>query len=186
MDIMGFDIGPGQGAIEPVRRVNVAARAKGCKVIYIVTAHHPGDAGTGPDSVYWHKEKSLALYRQRPELKDKLLLPGTWGTEIVPELEPQEGDIVVEKPRYSAFFDTNMDTVLKRYNIRYLLTMGVATNNCVEATIRDAYYRGYFPILVKDGAAASGPLFMQEATIFTVKHAYGWVTTSDNVLRTLA
>ncbi len=72
IDIMGLDTGPGRAAIEPIRRINNAARAKGCKVIYIVTAHHPGDAGTGPDSVYWHKEKSLVFYRARPEVKDKL------------------------------------------------------------------------------------------------------------------
>ncbi len=186
IDIMGLDVGPGRAAIGPIQRINSAARAKGCKVIYIVTAHHPGDAGTGPDSVYWHKERSLVIYRQQPELKDKLLLPNTWGTEIVPELQPQEGDIVVEKPRYSAFFDTNLDTVLKRYNIKYLLTTGVATNNCVEATIRDSYYRGYFAILVSDAAGTAGPAFMQEATIFNTKNSYGWVTTSDNVLRALA
>lgn len=184
-DLRGFDIRPGRAAIEPIRKVSDAARAKGCKVIYLVTAHHPGDAGSGPDSVYWHKEGSLALYREHPELEDKLLLPGTWGTEIVKELKPEKGDIVVEKPRYSGFFDTNLDTVLKRYNLKYLLTVGIATNCCIEATVRDAFYRGYFSIVVSDATAAIGPEFMQEAAVFNIKTLFGWVTTTEKVMKAL-
>lgn len=185
MDLLGFDVKPSRTTFEPIKQIISAARAKGCRVIYIVTVHHPGDAGTGPDSVYWHKEQSLALFRKNPEWKDKLLLPGTWGTEIVAELEPQAGDVIVEKPRYSGFFDTNLVTILKRYNIKYLLTVGVATNNCVEATIRDAYYRGYFSVLVTDGAASTGPKFMQEAAIFNIKTFYGWATTTENVMKVM-
>ena len=135
--------------------------------------------------MYWHKENSLVLYREHPEYKDKLLLPNTWGAEIVAELAPEKDSIMVEKPRYSGFFDTNLDTILKRYNVKYLLTTGVATNNCVEATIRDAYYRGYFPILVADAAATNAAAFVHEATLFNVKHAYGWVTNSANVLKAM-
>jgi len=185
MDLMGFDLTPVRSLIEPIKKLNKAARTKGCKVIFVATEHHPGDAGTGPDSVYWYKEGSLALYREKPELKDKLLLPGTWGAEISPELELQESDIIVLKPRYSSFFDTNLDTVLKRYNLKYLLTVGAATNCCIESTIRDAYYRGYFGILISDVTAAVGPPFMQEASLFNIKTFFGWVTNSDSVLKAM-
>lgn len=184
-DVKGFDIQPSRATIEPIKRISQAARAKGCPVIYLVVVHHPTDAGTGPESVYWHKEGSLALYREHPELQDKLLLPGTWGAEIVKELRPEKGDAVVEKPRYSGFFDTNLDTILKRYDVKYLLTVGVATNCCVEATVRDAYYRGYFSTVVSDATAALGPEFMQEAAIFNIKTLFGWTTTTENVIRAL-
>lgn len=184
-DLRGFDIQPGRAAIEPIRKVSQAARTKGCTVIYLVTVHHLGDAGTGPESVYWHKEGSLALYREHPELQDKLLLPGTWGTQIVKELEPEKGDVVVEKPRYSGFFDTNLETILRKYNLKYLLTVGIATNCCVEATVRDAYYRGYFSIVVSDATAALGPEFMQEAAIFNIKTLFGWTTTTGNAIKAL-
>lgn len=184
-DLRGFDIQPSRAAIEPIKRISDAARAKGCKVIYLLTAHHPGDAGTGPDSVYWHKENSLTLYREYPELQDKLLLPGTWGAEIVKELEPERDDIVVEKPRYSGFFDTNLETILKRYNLKYLLTVGIATNCCVEATVRDAYYRGYFSIVISDATAALGPEFMQEAAVFNIKTLFGWTTTIESAIKAL-
>ncbi|MFC1869724.1 isochorismatase family protein [Chloroflexota bacterium] len=187
-EIAGGNLERHRAAIAPIKRISGAARSKGLKVIYIKTVHHPGDAGTGPDSVFWHKEHTLVGFREHPEFKDKFLLPGTWGNEVVAELEPQAGDVIVEKPRYSGFFDTNLDTVLKRHNIKYLLTMGVATNCCVEATIRDAYYRGYFAILVSDAAASSfrGPAFMQEAAIYNIKNNLGWVTTTEDVLKAMA
>ncbi len=186
LDTMGFDIEPFWAPVEPIKKISKAARARRCRVIHIVTVHHPGDAGTGPDSVYWHKEGSLVLYRNQPELKDRLLLPGTWGTEIIPELALEEGDVAVEKPRYSGFFNTNLDTILKRFNIKYLITTGEATNNCVEAMVRDAYYHGYFAIVVSDATAAAGPSFMQEAALFNMTRFYGWVTTTENVLKALA
>lgn len=186
IDLRGFDVGPAQAIIKPIQRICHALRQKGCKVIYLFTTHHPEDAGRGPNSVYWHKEASLLLYREHPEWRDKLLLPDTWGAKIVKELEPQEGDILVEKPRYSGFFETSLVTVLQRYNVSYLLTVGTATNCCVEATIRDAYFRGYFGILVKDAAAAAGPSFMQEAALFNIKTFFGWTTTTENILKAIA
>lgn len=185
IDLMGFDIAPAQAIVEPINRISQAARAKGCQLIYFFTTHHPLDAGTGPNSVHWHKEASMVLYRKHPKWHDKLLLSGTWGAEIIKELAPQEGDVVVEKPRYSGFFDTNLGTVLKRYDTKYLIMTGVATNCCVESTIRDAYYRGYFAIMTSDATAATGPEFMQEATIFNVKAFFGWVTTTENVVKAL-
>ncbi len=184
-DLLGYDMSPLLACVEPIKRISKTARAKGLKVINIFAANEPEDAGPGPESVYWHKEASLKLYRQKPELRDKLRFVDSWGAEIIKDLQPQESDAIVEKPRYSGFHDTNLDTVLKRYDLKYLITTGVATNACVEATIRDSYYHGYFPIMVNDATAATGPEFMQEATAFNVKTFYGWVTKTENVLAAL-
>jgi ureidoacrylate peracid hydrolase len=185
IDLKGFDFTHRRSVIEPIWRLCDAARAKGCKIIYLVIVHHPKDSGTGPESVYWHKEGSLTFYRENPQYKDKLLLPDSWGVEIIDELKPEKDDVVIKKPRYSGFFETNIDTILKKYNIKFIITTGVSTNTCVEATIRDAYYHGYFAILVSDATAHSGPAFMQEASIFNVKHSYGWVTGSFNILKAM-
>jgi ureidoacrylate peracid hydrolase len=184
-DLRGFDISGIQKIIEPIRKVNSVARGKGIKVLYIVTRYSSDlrESG-GPNSPRWHKG-SLAAYREHPEWRDKLLTRGTWGADIVEGLKPQKGDIVVEKARYSAFFGTNLDIILKTHNIKCLVFMGVATNICVEATIRSAYYLDYFPILVSDAAANVGPQFTQDATIFNVKLCYGWVTTTENILKAL-
>ena len=66
LETLGFNIEPFWAPVEPIKKIVKAARSKGCQIIHIVTAHHPGDAGTGPDSVYWHKVGSLTLYRLRP------------------------------------------------------------------------------------------------------------------------
>ena len=78
-------------------------------------------------------------------MEETYLIRGTWGAAIVDQLKPQEGDIYVEKPRFSAFFGTSLDSILKAYNIKYLLFTGCATNICVEASMRDAGELGIFP-----------------------------------------
>ena len=70
--------------------------------------------------------------------------------------------------------------------LKYLFFAGVATNICVEATIRDAYYREYFSILVSDASVNSGPAYTQDATIFNVRARYGWVTTTEKIVKALA
>jgi ureidoacrylate peracid hydrolase len=184
-DLRGIDISRIQRIIDPIKRVNRAARQNGAKVLFIVT-EYPSDLRRcgGPNSPNWYKG-GMTTYREHPEWRDKLPLRGTWGAEIVEELSPQKEDTIIEKFRYTAFLETNLDAILRTHNIKYLLVAGVATNICVEATIRDAYYRDYFPILVLDAAANTGPEFMQEATIFNVKNYYGWVTTSENVVKAM-
>ncbi len=184
-DLLGNDISLLRKCIGHIGQLANAMRVKRLKVIYLVTSHHPGDAGTGPDSVFWHKEASLALYREHPEYSEKLLLPGTWGTGIVNELAPQQDDIILEKPRFSGFFDTNLDTILKRHNIKYLVVTGIVPNCCVEATIRDSYYRILSQFLISEAAAPSGPAYMHEAASFNIATYYGWVATIENILSVL-
>ncbi len=107
------------------------------------------------------------------------------GCDIVKELEPQEGDIVVAKPRYSIFFGTRLDIILKTCDIKYLVFIGTTINVCVETSIRDAFNLEYFSILVSDSCAHSGPSFVKEATIFNVKRCFGWVTTTENTIKAM-
>lgn len=186
VDLLGHaDVTVSQKIIPRIKEITSAARAKGCKVIYVVQ-RWPADLHNtgGPDSPNWY-HSMLTSYREHPEWRDNTLVRGTWGAAVVDELKPQEGDIEVEKSKPSAFFETNLDTILKTYNIKYLLFTGTATNMCVEASLRDAYYRGYFAILASDAASNAGPPFTQEATIFNVKLVLGWVTTTENILKAL-
>jgi len=184
-ELRGIDISGCQKIIEPIRQVIRAAHVRGIKVVYIVTRYSPDlHEGGGPNSPNWYKG-TLTTYHKHPEWGDKLLTRYTWGAEVVRELNPDKDDIVIEKARYNAFFETNLDDILRNFNIKYLLFTGVATNVCVEATIRDAYYRDYFPILISDAVANTGPQFIQEATIFNVKRYYGWVTTTEDAVRAI-
>jgi nicotinamidase-related amidase len=76
-------------------------------------------------------------------------------------------------------------TILQTQNIKYLLFLGIASNVCVESTLRDAYFHEYFPILVSDGCGNLGPDYTQEATIWNVSEVFGWVTTSIQLLKVL-
>lgn len=184
-DLWGVNVSRNQKIIEPIKRLINAAQTRGLKVIHIAHQYSPDlhDSG-GPNSPNWY-QRMLKSYRERPEWRDKLLFRGTWGADTIEELKPREGDIFVIKPKYSAFFSTNLDIILKTYDIKYLLFTGVATNICVEASIRDAYYLDYFPTLVSDAAMNLGPPSTQEATIFNVQACYGWVTTTKNIVKAM-
>lgn len=185
-DLIGAEISNIRKAIEPCKKVTGAARAKRLKVVYTMHNYSPDlrDSG-GKNSPNWYKEGSLISYREHLKWRDKLLIRGTWGADIVEELKPQEGDIVVEKQRYSAFCGTNLDIILKTYNIKYLAFTGVTTNICVEASLRDAFYLEYFPILISDAALTSSSPFSQDAAIVNVKLCYGWVTTTEDFAKSI-
>ena len=172
--------------IDRDKKVIEACRHKGIKVIYLRMGYRPdlSDAG-GQESPNYHKELGLVVMRRHQELNDKFLIIGTWGWEIIDELKPQPGDIVVDKHRYSGFTNTELDTILGTYNIKYLLFIGLATNVCVESTLRDAYFHEYFPVLISDGCGNIGPEFTQEATIWNVTEVFGWVTTYHDLIKAL-
>ena len=95
------------------------------------------------------------------------------------------GEIIINKSRYSGFVNTELDNGLKTLNTKYIVFIGIATNVCVESTLRDAYFHEYFPILVGDACNNTGPDFIQDATIWNVTSVFGWVTTSNNLIETL-
>ncbi len=179
-EMRGFDMLSLQKIVEPIKKICGRAREKKIKVFYIAHVFSPDLREVGPDASFWYK--SLKLYREDPRWQDKYIIRGTWGAEIIDPLKPEQGDVLVEKPRFSAFFGTNLDTILKTYNLKYLFFTGCATNICVEASIRDAANLSYFPVLISDATANNGPAFMQDATIHNVKLALGWVSTTEDLL----
>ena len=187
LDLAGIDI---SGAAEVVRTVDGvlgAARTSGVQVVYLQTGYKPDLSNGGSEaSPNPRKETALCLMRARPELKGKLLVEGTWDFDIVPELAPQPNDIVVLKTRYSGFAGTTLDSVLRVREIRYLFFVGIATNVCVESTLRDAYFHEYWPVLVTDAAMQAGPRTAHEATIFNVESFFGWTLDSKSLIDSLA
>jgi ureidoacrylate peracid hydrolase len=182
-DLAGKDLSSSLKIIEPIQRMTSKARQKRVRVIYIAHRLSPDMREVGFSSPFWFM-RSSKMYREKPELRDKLIIRGTWGGEIIDQLKPDKDDLIIEKLRYSAFSGTHLDMLLKNYDIKYLIFSGVATNICVETSIRDAYHLEYFPILVTD-AAATDPLMSHEATINNVRLAFGWVTSSQSVMEAL-
>jgi ureidoacrylate peracid hydrolase len=178
VDLAGFDIAGASAAIAQTKKVLEAARAAGILVIYFQNGWDKEyvEAG-GPGSPNWHKSNALKTMRAKPELAGTLLAKGTWDYALVDELAPQPGDIVIPKTRYSGFFNTNIDSVLRSRGIRTLVFTGIATNVCVESSLRDAFHLEYFGVVLEDATHHVGPDFVQKAALFNVEKFFGWVST---------
>lgn len=185
-DLAGVDISQAAQIIRVIREILEGAREAGIKVVYLQMGYKEdlSDSG-GPNSPNWHKELALILMRNRSELRGKLLTEGTWDFAIVDELRPHPGDLAVVKSRYSGFAGTRLDSILRTRQIQFLFFAGVATNVCVESTLRDAYFLDYWPILITDATMQAGPAFLQQATIQNVESHFGWTLTSQEFLRSL-
>ena len=168
--------------IEINKKVIEASRHKGIKVVYLRMTYRPDMSNVGgPESPNYWKESGAVAMHKHPEWKGRFLTVDTWDWEIIDELRPQPEDIVVNKSRYSGFANTELDIILKTYKIKHLLFLGLATNICVESSLRDASHLQYLPVLVTDAVAASHPS-RQQSSIDNIREIFGWVTDSKNVL----
>jgi ureidoacrylate peracid hydrolase len=178
LDLAGFDIEGAGRVIAQTAKVLETARAAGMPVVFFQNGWDADyvEAG-GPGSPNWHKSNALKTMRQRPELHGKLLARGGWDYELVEALEPKPGDIVLPKTRYSGFFNSQLDSILRSRGIRNIVLVGIATNVCVESTLRDGFFLEYFGIMLEDATHQAGPDFVQKATVYNVETFFGWVST---------
>ena len=179
-DLSGKDMEYIARTIEPNRNIIKAARESGVKVVYAVHRITADMKEIGPMSRFSMTPERL----KNPEVRNGSILEGTWGTEIIDELKPRKDEMVIVKRRFGAFFGTELDMMLRTFDIRYLIFTGVATNVCVETSLREASQLQYLPVLVSDACAATEPS-RQQSSIDNIKEIFGWVTTSDQVLKVL-
>jgi ureidoacrylate peracid hydrolase len=189
-DAAGIDISSIQRAVAPTSRVIAQARRLSMPVIYLKMGFKPdlSDAG-GPSAPNWIKHQPLKLGQPsiapdgRPS---RVLIRDTWNTEILAPLAAQPGDTVLWKHRFSGFFETELEAVLKRLGARSLVVTGCTTSVCVEATIRDAAYRDYRCVLLEDCAAeplgSDAGRSNHHASLLTIEALLGWISTSEAFL----
>jgi ureidoacrylate peracid hydrolase len=177
LDVAGFDISGAPAVIRNIQGVLETARGAGVPVIYFQNGWDPEyvEAG-GEGSPNWHKSNALKTMRERPELAGKLLARGGWDYELVDELKPQPGDIVLSKTRYSGFFNSQLDSVLRSRGVRTIVFVGIATNVCVESTLRDGFMLEYFGVVLEDATHQAGPEFLQQAALYNIEKFFGWVS----------
>jgi ureidoacrylate peracid hydrolase len=187
VDSAGFDISGAQGTIAQIGRAIAAARAAGILPVYLQNGWDAQyvEAG-GPGSPNWYKSNALKTMRARPELAGRFLAKGGWDYELIPALAPQPSDIVVPKTRYSGFFNSALDSTLRARGIRNLVFTGIATNVCVESTLRDAFHLEYFSVLLEDATHELGGASIQAATVYNVETFFGWVSTVDAFCQAVA
>ncbi len=190
---VGIDLSAIQQAVPPTQRVVSAARAADVRVVYLKMAHRPDLSDTGgEDSPHWFRHRRLGVSGSvtAPDGQpSRILIDGTWNTDILPELAPQPGDIVVSKHRYSGFFETDLDHQLRALGTRNLIVTGCTTSVCVESTIRDAMFRDYVCLLLEDCTGQptfpDSPFGTHEASLLTIQAVFGWVSDSATLLAAL-
>jgi len=144
-------------------------RRAGRPVIFSQHVHHPGDLDSGIMGWWWEGK----------------CLEGSPESEIHPELAPLPGEKVVPKHRYSAFYNTDLETVLRCLKIEDLVIAGVMTNMCCESTARDAYYRDYRVFLPADGSGSINEE-MHLASLLNLAFGFAYVTTCEGIAAQLS
>ena len=184
LDLAGFDISGAAAVIQKIKPVLEAARRAGMPVIYFQNGWDRDyvEAG-GPGSPNFHKSNALKTMRARPELQGTLLCKGGWDYDLVDDLRPEPGDIILHKTRYSGFFHSQLDSTLRARGIRNLVFVGIATNVCVESTLRDGFFLEYFGVVLEDATHQAGPDFLQKAALFNIETFFGWVSTVGDFSR---
>jgi nicotinamidase-related amidase len=119
----------------------------------------------------------------------RILIRDTWNTDIVDELRPLPGDVVLYKHRFSGFFETELDSVLRTSGIDTLLFVGATTSVCVESTVRDAMFRDFHCLVVEDCVAepvgADLPRSNHDASLLVLQALFGSVTDSAALVTAL-
>jgi ureidoacrylate peracid hydrolase len=190
----GIDISPIQATVKPISRVLEAARKDGLKVIYLKMAFRPdlSDAGSpGAPNRDRHSFFGVGQTVQTPDgTPTRVLIRDEWGTQVVPDLAPEQDDVQIYKHRFSGFYQTELDTVLKQQGIRYLIVTGCTTSVCVESTVRDAMFRDYSCLVLEDCCAEPiGYQFSRsnhEASLLVLQLLFGWVSSSNAFIQALS
>jgi len=182
---LGNDVTRLQAIVPDVRRMLDAWRTIGGTVLHTREAHKP-DLSDCPPAKRLRGQPSLRIGDVGP--MGRVLIAGEPGAEIVPELAPLPGELVVDKPGKGMFYGTNVDALLRERGITHLLFMGVTTEVCVQTSMREANDRGYECLIVEDGTESYFPEFKAAAlAMLTAQGAIvGWSAPSVAVIQALA
>jgi len=184
-EALGNDVSHLRAIVPALQQLLAAFRERGLTVIHTLECHQP-DLEDCPPSKRDRGNPSLKIGDTGP--MGRILVRGEPGNDIIPELQPHPGEMVIHKPGKGAFYHTRMQEFLQERHITHLLFTGVTTEVCVQTTMREANDRGYECLLVEDCTASYFPEFKQ-ATLEMVRAQggiVGWTAPSSVILAALA
>ncbi|MBB3951890.1 cysteine hydrolase family protein [Aureimonas jatrophae] len=182
---LGNDVRPLQAIVPTVARLIAGFRAAGRPVIHTRECHAP-DLSDCPPAKLARGAEGQRIGDPGP--MGRILVRGEPGAQIVPELSPLPGEIVLDKPGKGAFHATPLEEHLQRLGITQLAFAGVTTEVCVQTTMREANDRGYDCLLAEDATESYFPEF-KVATLAMIRAQgaiVGWTAGTDAILEALA
>ncbi|MEU8203017.1 isochorismatase family cysteine hydrolase [Streptosporangium sp. NPDC049046] len=183
-ETLGNDVSMLRRVIPPLQEVLAATRAAGMTVIHTREGHLP-DLSDCPPAKLNRGTPSLRIGDPGP--KGRILIRGEYGHDIIDELAPVEGELVVDKPGKGSFHSTDLDRTLRAADIRSLIVTGVTTEVCVHTTVREANDRGYECLVLSDCVGSYFAEFQRYGLEMIAAQGgiFGWVAPSGGYLKAL-
>jgi len=184
----GFDVADAQKAASRLPTLIAAARSAGALVVFVRNVY---STNVGANSANPNKPANMFLSdswleqaartRKGSYTRRQVCAEGSWEGDFYGDIRPLPGEPIVTKHRYSAFYNTDLDSILRAHAIRTIVLTGVATNVCVETTAREGFVRDYYVVFVSDGTATYSAED-HKATLKNIDRFFGQVTTIADIV----
>jgi len=176
---VGVGTEPVDAIIPTIARLLAGARRAGALVLYTAVVYQPAAAGIPSDI----PDNHTVLPTHFKALGERLVA-GSWGAAVTDRLAPAEGELVIEKPGWSAFYETPVESLLRQRGVKTVVLTGTATYGCVLHTAYDAFVRDHDVVIVEDAVACSWPE-MGAAALSIMGAIHGPVVAADEVLASI-